>query len=389
MKTASQLPQYLALVALLSLTSAACDTVEANDAARTGGRVQVAISGEDIATEGIAFPKGSEVTIVDGWQLELAHVLVTVGNVALSESPDLAPSDQSRTGAVVARAAGPWAVDLHVAGTIPGAGGEGLAIPLAWLDNQTERGGDAFASDQRYAVSYDVLPASADAMIVNFGGDDDAQAAYQSMIESRATVLYVGTATFAGIACQSSDDAYDFALFPKEVPFRLAFRTPTSFSNCQNQDNQGDPFADEAYQRGIAVPANADALAQVTLHLEHFLFGATMHDPSLRFDQLAARLVGKPAGSVVTLDDLIGVDPTAFTDANGTPLPVRSCDGSALPSGRQLRFETGSVPVDPGAKPSVALRDYRDFIQYVQSTQGHLNGGDGLCFVERGYPSPP
>jgi hypothetical protein len=27
-------------------------------------------------------------------------------------------------------------------------------------------------------------------------------------------------------------------------------------------------------------------------------------------------------------------------------------------------------------------------VEYVQSTQGHLNGGEGLCFVDRQYPSP-
>ncbi|HEX2673012.1 MAG TPA: hypothetical protein VHM25_19160, partial [Polyangiaceae bacterium] len=81
-------------------------------------------------------------------------------------------------------------------------------------------------------------------------------------------------------------------------------------------------------------------------------------------------------------------DPTAFADAEGTPLPARSCDGSTPPKGKQLRFDTGSVPVDPGAQPSEALRDYHDFVEYVQSTQGHLNGGEGLCFVERQFPSP-
>lgn len=357
--------------------------------AESGGRVQVAISGEDIARDGIAFPEGSEVTIVDGWAIELSHVLVTVGGVTLSENPDLVPSDQSSTGRVVARAAGPWAVDLHAEGTIPGASGEGLATPLTLIENQSERGGQSFAADERYAFGYDIVPASADAQIVNFEDDAEAQAAYAEMIDSGATVLYVGRAHFAGTDCQSADDAYDFANFPREVPFRLAFQTPTSFLNCQNQDNQGAPFDDEEFQRGVAVPANADALAQITLHLEHVWFSSTVHDPALRFDPLAARLVGKPDGAEVTLDDLSGVDPTAFTDASGAALPFRSCDGSSLPSGKQLRFETGSVPVDPGAKPSAALRDYRDFIQYVQSTQGHLNGGEGLCFVERRYSSPP
>ena len=353
-----------------------------------GGAVQVAISGEDVAHDGILFPTGSEVTLVDGWELQLSHVLVTIGGITLSENPDLVPSDQSRTGSVVATAAGPWAIDLHADGTIPAAGGEGLATPLTVIENQTERGGAPFAHDDRYAFGYDVVPASADAALVNFADDAEAQAAYAEMIDAGATVLYIGHATFRGSDCQTSDPAYDFATFPKEVPFKLAFQTPTSFLNCQNQDNQGAAFEDEEYQRGIAVPVNGDALAQITLHLEHVWFSATVHDPTLRFDQLAARLVGKPEDAIVTLDDLTGVDPTAFTDASGAPLPFRNCDGSALPAGKQLRFDNGSVPVDPGASPQNALRDYRDFIQYVQSTQGHLNGGEGLCFVERRYPSP-
>lgn len=377
------LSAFLGILAL-----GACSPEKGTDGGKSGG-VQVAISGEDIATEGISFPTGSEVTFVDGWAIELSHVLVTVGNVTLSETPDLVPSDQSQTGPVVASAAGPWAVDLHVPGTIDAAGGEGLATPLALLENQNERGGKAFAAEDRYAFGYEIVPASADATIVNFEGDDEAEAAYAEMIEAGATVLYVGTATFRGEGCDVSDDGYDFEKFPKKVPFRLAFRTPTSFLNCQNQDNEGTPFDDEEFPRGVGIPVNRNALAQITLHLEHPWFSATVHDPALRFDQLAAQLVGKPEGTVVTLDDLVGVDPSAFTDAEGTPLPVRSCDGSALPSGRQLRFDSGSVPLDPGARPSEALRDYYDFTQYVQSTQGHLNGGEGLCFPERHYPSPP
>jgi hypothetical protein len=371
------------------LVASACSPELGSQRDGAGGRVRVTISGEAIAHEGIAFPTGSEVTLVDGWALELSHVLVTVGGVSLSENPDLVPSDQSRTGAVVASAAGPWAVDLHAEGTLPAAGGEGFATPLTVLENQNDRGGRAFAHDQRYAFGYHIVPATAEATLVNFTDDPDARAAYAEMIDDEATVLYVGTARFRGADCQASDAGYDFARFPKTVLFRLGFRTPTSFLNCQNQDNQGAPFDDEEYQRGVAVPVNGDALAQITLHLEHAWFSATVHDPSLRFDQLAARLVGKPEGSVVTLDDLVGVDPTAFTDASGVAVPFRSCDGSPLPSGKQLRFDSGSVAVDPGDAPGVALRDYRDFIQYVQSTQGHLNGGEGLCFIERHYPSPP
>jgi hypothetical protein len=48
----------------------------------------------------------------------------------------------------------------------------------------------------------------------------------------------------------------------------------------------------------------------------------------------------------------------------------------------------GSVPVDPTGDPARALSDFRDFAQYVQSTQAHLNGGEGWCSVRRDYPSP-
>jgi hypothetical protein len=373
----------------LELTLLGCSPELGSKHTSGGGSVQVAISGEAIAQDGIAFPQGSEVVLVDGWSIELSHVLVTVDNLTLSDSPDLVPSDQSRTGAVVARASGPWAIDLHRPGSIPAAGGEGLATPLTLIESQTERSGKPFARDERYAFGYDVVPASASATLVNFDDDAEALAEYAAMIDSGATLLYVGSASFRGTDCKTSDPSYDFGKIPKNVPFRLAFRSPTSFVNCQNQDNQGAAFDDEEYQRGVAVPANAAALAQITIHLEHAFFSSTVHDPPLRFDQLAARLVGKAEGTVISLDDASGVDPTAFVDGQGSPLPFRSCDGSALPVGKQLRFDSGSVPVDPGAKPSSALRDYRDFIQYVQSTQGHLNGGDGLCFVERRYPSPP
>jgi hypothetical protein len=55
----------------------------------------------------------------------------------------------------------------------------------------------------------------------------------------------------------------------------------------------------------------------------------------------------------------------------------------------RMRFNRLTVPyVLNGTDPAAALRDYRDFMNYNQSTQGHVNA-DGLCFVQRNYPSPP
>jgi hypothetical protein len=352
--------------------------------------IDVTISGEDAAVDGFLFPRGSEVTFADGWELVFDHVLVTVGNLTVAENPDKAPTDQSQTDAVVARMAGPWAVDLHKPGTVPGAGGEGLATHVISIPNQTENGGAPFATDTRYAFGYDLVVATDGATKVNFDGDAAAETAYAEMVAGEYAIYYVGTATFKGDAtCETSDEAYDFDALPTTVPFKLGFKTPTSFLNCQNQDNAGDAFPDEEYQRGISVPENQAATAQMTLHLEHAFYGDVEHEPAIYFTQMAAQLVGKPAGTAVRTEDLVGLDPTAITDAAGASLPWRVCGGSALPATDQMGFETGTVPVDPSKPASDALRDYHDYTSYVLSTLGHLNGGEGLCFVKRNYASPP
>lgn len=352
------------------------------------GRVDVQISGEEAATHGFLYPAGSEVTLVDGWELRFSHLLVTVDDVTLAENPDAAPTDQSRTGAVVARASGPWVVDLAVPGSLPGAGGEGLATPLATITNMNLRGGAPFAPDERYALGYRVVRATEVAQRVNFA-DAEVEALYTRMIERGDAVLYAGTATFKGEGCTSSDPSYDFAKLPKSIAFELGFATPTAYVNCQNQENQGTAFEGEEYQRGVAIPSNRPALVQLTLHLEHPFFSDTIHDSSVFFDQLAAQLVGKKPGGTLTLDDLARVDPTAFTDGAGTPLPWRTCQNDPeLPPGKQRYFGVGHVLVDPSGDPHEVFRDYRDYVSYLTSTQGHLNGGEGLCYVERAYPSP-
>jgi hypothetical protein len=350
-------------------------------ASEAKGTVDVVVSGEELATTGILFPMGSEVRIADGWEVRFDHVLITVGTITLSENPDKAPSDQSQTGAVVIARTGPWAVDLHKQGTIPGAGGEGTATPVVTLE--------PLDTDQRYAFSYDVVAASDQAVKVNFEGDPESETAYAEMVTKGYTVMYVGTATFKGTTCDTSNLAYDFTRIPEAVKFRLGFESPTSYINCQNQQNQGEPFPDEQYQRGVAIPANAPARAQMTFHIEHPFYSDVKHEPALHFDQMASRLAGKPADTTLTMEDLTGVDPTAFTDGQGADLPWRVCDGSALAATAQMSFGLGSVPVNPGGQPQDALRDYRDYVLYVQSTQGHLNGGEGICYTKRNYPSPP
>ncbi|HEY3494428.1 MAG TPA: hypothetical protein VGK73_07075 [Polyangiaceae bacterium] len=367
---------------LFSLGNIACGAGEAD-----GGSIAVQVSGEDAATDGFSFPTGSEVTFIDGWELRFSHVLVTVDHVTISENPNLAPSDQSRTGPAVARADGPWAIDLTVPGSVPGAGGEGEATPLVTLENQNLRDGQPFAADETYAFGYDIVAATGEALAVNFAGDAEAEALYRTMIDRGHAVLYAGTARFrGGDDCRSGGD-YDFSELPQELEFELGFATPTTYLNCQNHENQGDPLPEEEAPRGIALPSNRAALGQVTLHLEHPFFSSVVHDSGIYFDQMAARLVGVPAGTKLTTEDLAGVDPTELRDARDRPLPWRACTDAELPPGTR-GFDVGTLPLDPNAEPGTALRDYRDFVSYVQSTQGHLNGGEGLCSVRRNYPSP-
>ncbi|MBK8942328.1 MAG: hypothetical protein IPM79_33165 [Polyangiaceae bacterium] len=352
------------------------------------GTVKVQISGEELATEGFGFPTGSEVTIADGWAISFDHVFVTVGRAWLSDNPDLNPNDASQTGVEVAEAVGPWAVDLARPGDVPGAGGEGTAHSLALIDSESLNGGGPLAADRRYAFSFSFVPASASASPVGFGDDPDALAAYDEAVAGGYAVYYVGTATFVGGSCEVSDETYDFTAIPTTVRFRLGFDTPVHYTNCQNQENDGEPFADEEYQRGLSIRSDRPSLAQITVHVEHPFYSDVQHEPGLFVDQLAALLVGAPEGTELTMEHLQGLDPTGFEDGAGENLPWRVCDGSTLPAGTGRAFEVGTIPTGPGQDPAEGFRDYRDYVRYVQSTQGHMNGGEGLCYIARQYDSP-
>jgi hypothetical protein len=351
------------------------------------------VSGEVLALTGYGFPPASpdDAAFVDGWDVHFDHLIVTVGKITLSSNPDTMMGDQSQTGGVVAEVDGPWAVDLgrSDASNLPGKGGGGEeAVPIAKLTSQNKNGGAPFATDgTRYAFGFDVVPASAAAQKVNL--DAVASADYDELVQKGCAVFYEGTATFKG------DDTcnVDHADWPKLVHFRLCFQSPTSYINCQNPDNDpAMPFDGEEHQRGIAFPTNSGVVAQVTIHTDHPFWDSTVHDSPAHFDQYAARTVGQDAGEpLVTLEDTVGVDYTACSDALGRPLSWRYCvqpptDAHPKLTG-DMAFDPGSVPHATLSDPGTGLRDYYDFATYNQSTQGHLNS-DGLCFVKRNYASP-
>lgn len=393
-----------AFVLLAAGSIAACT---AHDHEEVSPYLTVTLSGGGEARTGFAFPPASanDVAFVDGWDVRFERILVTVDDIVLADNPDMNPTDQAQTGAVLARAKGPWAVDVTKLGDVtdirpmtmqPLSEGDGHghshageatgkdphAQTLARFDALDD--GQELDTSRRYAFGFDIVAASPSAKLMNL--DAAAAADYREMIERGIAVLYVGTATFkGGDACVSSDMNYDWTKLPRVVKFRLGFKTPTRYKNCQNTDLGGKPFDGEEAQRGVQVSPHGETLAQITLHIEHPFWHTVDHDAAeLYFDQLAA--AASSDGNLV-LDDLSALDFTSFKDKDGQPLPWRSCIPSKPVKSGTRKFDSGSVPVDPSAAPSAALRHYADFVSYQQSTQGHLNA-DGLCAVERLFPAP-
>lgn len=378
---------------------AACSAHDHDDAAPN---LTVTISGEGSALTGFAYPPSSpdDLAFVDGWDVKFDRILVTVDDITLSETPDLSPTDQAQTGRVVATAKGPWAVDMSKPGAVTdirprsiqplGADhdhdhGHGLlgkdpnAQPLARFDALD--GNKSFDPALRYAFGFGIVTASDVAKRTNL--DASAEADYAEMVAKGLSVLYVGTATFKGVDCKSSDPSYDFGKLPTTVKFRFGFKTPTTYKNCQNSDLRGKPFDGEEAQRGVQV--SSPTTAQITLHVDHPFWNTVDHDASeLFFDQMAAVA---SADGTLTVDDLAAVDFTSFRDKSGNALPWRSCIASKPVKSGIRKFDSGSVPVDPNGAPTSALRSYADFVGYQQSTQGHLNA-DGLCAVQRNFAAP-
>jgi hypothetical protein len=351
-------------------------------------------SGEALAQTGYDFPPASAdaAQFYDGWDIKFDRLLVTFDKITLSANPDTDPGDQSKTGGLVAQVNGPWAVDLHRddPSYLDGKSGGGeRAIPIAALTTQSN--GSAFATDgTRYAFGFDAVVATSNAQNVNL--DTAALADYQAMTASGCAVLYVGTATFRGDKTDAACYPTDHHGWPDTVKFKLCFKTPTTYINCQNPDNSGMPVSpDEEAQRGIAFDAHSAVIGQVTFHTDHPFWDSVLHDSPAHFDQFAARVIGLDAGiPTVTLETTKGVDYLAYTDLQGQPVNWRYC--SAPPTDVHPPF-TGRMAFDPhgiphSTDPATGLRDYYDFATYNQSTQGHLNA-DGLCFVQRNYPSPP
>jgi hypothetical protein len=403
------------------------------------GKLLLTASGEILALQGFAFPSANG-TFADGWAITFTHYIATFDKVSLWTNPDMVPTDQSQHGPLVAELDGPWAVDMHQSGLnfpyIAGKEQGEIAVAFAVLGNENKNGNAGFPTDgTRLAVGFSAVEPTPNALNVNLTADG--LAAYDYMIRNHCTVYYQGDATWEGnmngglCATPNAADGGatnaagtgigigtepEFALIPQKVHFDLCFKPAdlgtlqpgdpeTSYVNCDNQDN--DPAVGlngEPHERGIAFPSNTNAVGEVTFHTDHPFWESTKHDTPARFDQFAAQVAAAgvgPDGGVTTdggvptvhFEDVIGVDYTGFTDKEGNVLPWRTCDPMYQnPNGGsrvgQMHFDPVSVPHCTGGDHGTGLCDYYDFSKYNQSTQGHWNGADGLCFVQRHYPSP-
>jgi len=372
------------------------------------GQLLLSASGEVLSLDGFDWPPmgSGDTCMVDGWQFTLHRYLTVLADVTLWSTPNLVPSDQSQHGPVVAHVAGPWVIDLHKGGVLIGKGGGGeQAAPFGQIVAQDD--GSAFDPTVTYGFGFSTIAATEDVYNVNLDskpgpdGISDLDAYEKIMIPNGYSVLYTGVATYVGAAPGTpSCDAvtwgtpaqtYDFTKLPKTIPFQLGFKTPTNYVNCQNgTDIQGPGVNGEDHPRGIQFLTTEQAIAQITIHMDHPFWESFAESSPLHWDQIAARYrdIEKP---LARTEDMKGVDFTAFTDRDGSAVPWRTCDpGYYMPSGTgQLGFDPLHVSVTlGGSDPTKGLRDYYDYLQYTQSTQGHLNSR-GICFISRQYPSPP
>lgn len=363
-------------VVLLSALVSACGP--------TSGGFRVTVAGEEAGTEGFSFPAtGSEPGFEDGWEVKFDSYVVSLGQVTFSQGPETNMANPAQVGADVARLDGPWVVDLAKEGPLTALGGEGKAYELGVVADQNLAGNAGFDPTQRYAVGYRTVVPPTDVRNVN----NVPAEVLTAMRTNNWTIWVKGTATFKGTACRPAT-GYDFGRFPRAVEFSFGYRAPTVYKNCRNGAAEG---SEDTRPRGLQPQRTEATVAQLTFHPDHFFWDTLKEDAPLRFDIIAARgsvASGMGPASATATNATLQAAFDAPTDAQGGRFPRRFC-GSM-----QAGEDTGNLAYDPDGKPlsplggAAGLKNLEEFNAYNVSTLGHLNG-DGLCVVERQFPSPP
>jgi hypothetical protein len=160
---------------------------------------------------------------------------------------------------------------------------------------------------------------------------------------------------------------------PSEVRFKLGFANPSAYLNCANTDFAA--VGDE-YPRGIQPSVDKPTIAQITMHTDHLFWSKlNVEGTELHFDPIAAQALPPPA--VVTTDDLVGVDISAFKTRNGELLPARSFSADYTAPAGTLSFDANQTTF---ARPN----SFAAFLAYTAAAAGHLNAA-GECAIRNEF----
>jgi hypothetical protein len=361
--------------------------------------VEVTFSGETLGMSGLPFQpvNQGDPYFVDGWNMAIDEDIVVVGNLALNSMPT---EDQTwyDMGPQVASKAGPYVFDAHQAAGFVGKDGVEPASPM-FVWNRADDG-SAFDSGQRYAFSYDTVPAGYPAWNLNLTAQG--QQDYDRMVESgwdkflRGTATYVGTGTYTNSGDANATTAQArFAAFPTTVHFTMGWNDGTSNTNCVNAD-----LGDEAdlANRGIVIFPDTAAIAQVTMHVDHVFWDKLKQEgAALRFDPIAAFA---PQDTSTTAFDLntFHSQHLLTTFADGMPLPDRApfqpnpspnaganTSQDSQPNPLQVTMSLNGVTAPDG---SAFPDDLVQFMAFSAQSQMHLNA-QGLCYIKGQSPSDP
>jgi hypothetical protein len=215
-------------------------------------------------------------------------------------------------------------------------------------------------------------------------------------------VWYIGLANWRGTpeSCTSTDSQFDFTRVPTAVTFKLGFRTPTTYLNCQNPDLPGSGIGSEPHPRGVKVSSVAQTVVQLTVRADQLFWenydGA---DAPLHFDQLAIAARRSLSGPWVlgpAEEDRPGRGGIVNQNYTAFGVPWRWCRGDLTgytppDNNTRMDFEGGQFydPTLPrNLMSTTSYRDYYDLASHIQSGQGYLNGR-GRCAVQRQFPSRP
>jgi hypothetical protein len=195
--------------------------------------------------------------------------------------------------------------------------------------------------------------------------------------------------------CLSTDAGFNFNTIRSSIDFRLGFRTPTAYFNCQNPELPGPGIGGELYPRGVKSSADDRTTVQLTIRTgEPFWENYDHADAPLHFDQFAARAHGNFGSTTIELEHVDPNDNVVNENYTAFPVPWRWCSpeltGYTPPEGGtwRMRFEQGQF-YDPSIPQNLSsdagYRDYYDLVSHIQSAQGYLNG-QGRCAIQRHFP---